>query len=102
MHKLTKVTAISKKTKDVVWERDGGKCIVCGYYPANPCCHIVSRAHQGKGVETNLCTLCNDCHRLYDNSSRDIHDRMDKIIVKYMKSLYGDEWCKEDQVYTKW
>lgn len=102
MHRLTKATAIPKKVKDKVWERDGGKCVVCGYYPANPSCHIIARSHQGRGIETNIVSLCNDCHRLYDNSSREVHDRIDAIVVKYMKSIYGEEWSKEEQVYDKY
>ena len=102
MHKLTKATAISKKTKDIVWTRDGGKCIVCGYYPANPCCHIVARSHQGRGIETNLITLCNTHHFLYDSGRRQEREAIDGIVVKYMKSVYGEGWNKEDQVYTKW
>ena len=102
MHKLTKATAIPKKVKDAVWDRDGGKCCVCGYYPANPCCHIVSRSHQGRGIETNLITLCNTHHFLYDSGNRQERETIDKIVVKYMKSIYGEEWNKEDQVYSKW
>lgn len=102
MHRLTKATAISKKTKDAVWKRDGGKCCVCGYYPANPSCHIVSRAHQGRGIETNLITLCNDHHRMYDSGSRKERETIDEIVVRYMKSIYGETWNKEDQRYSKW
>lgn len=98
----TKATDISKKVKDAVWNRDGGKCVVCGYYPSNPCCHIVSRAHSGRGIETNIITLCNDHHRLYDSGSRKERDAIDEIVVAYMKSIYGEKWCKEDQVYDKW
>lgn len=102
MHRRTKATSIPKKVKDAVWERDGQRCIVCGDSNGSPCAHIVSRAKSGLGIETNIVTLCANCHRLYDNSSREIHDRVDSIIVKHMKSIYGDGWCKEDQVYKKW
>lgn len=101
MHRLTKATAISKKTKDAVWERDKGRCCVCGYYPSNPSCHIVSRAHQGRGVETNICTLCNTHHRLYDSGTKEQREAIDAIVVKRMKSIYGEGWNKEDQVYHK-
>lgn len=29
-HKRTKVTEISMKTKEIVWERDNHQCIFCG------------------------------------------------------------------------
>lgn len=101
-HRLTKATAIPKKVKDTVWERDGGKCVVCGYYPASPCCHILSRAHQGKGIETNIVCLCNAHHFQYDNGTKEQRDDIDQIICRYMKGIYGDEWRKEDQAYNKW
>ncbi len=102
MNRRTKATAIPKKVKDAVWERDGGKCIVCGYYPGNPCCHILSRAHSGRGIETNLITLCNTHHFQFDSGSRKDRDAIEDIVTSHMKSIYGEEWCKEDQAYKKW
>ena len=102
MHRLTKATAIPKKVKDAVWERDGGKCLICSYYPSNPSCHIVSRAHQGRGIETNLITLCDRHHRMYDSGTLEERKTIDSIVIDYMKSIYGEEWNKEDQVYKKW
>lgn len=102
MHRRTKATSIPKKVKDRVYERDGGKCIVCHDYPANPTCHIVSRAHSGLGIETNIVCLCNSCHFFYDQGDRETHEMIDKKIVGYMKSVYGETWRKEDQVYKKW
>ena len=98
----TKATAIPKKVKDNVWERDNHRCVVCGDSNASPCAHILSRAHSGRGIETNIITLCNAHHRLYDSGSRKERDAIDEIVVAYMKSIYGEEWCKEDQVYDKW
>ena len=101
MHKRTKATAIPKKVKDAVWERDGGKCIVCGYYPSNPCCHILSRSHSGRGIETNIITLCNEHHFMFDSGNKSERERIGKIITAYMKGIYGDEWSKESQAYSK-
>lgn len=100
-HRLTKATDIPKKVKDAVWKRDGGKCVVCHYYPANPCCHILSRAHSGLGIETNIITLCAKHHFLFDSGTREERNSIDDIVTKYMKGIYGDEWRKEDQAYSK-
>ena len=102
MHKRTKATSIPKKVKDAVWKRDGGKCVICSYYPSNPCCHILSRAHGGMGIETNIVTLCNEHHRLFDSGTRQQRDHYESIITAYMKIQYGPKWCKEDQEYKKW
>lgn len=101
MHRRTKATSIPKKVKDAVWERDGGKCLVCGYYPSMPCCHILSRSHSGRGIETNICTLCMEHHRMFDSGTREERDRIENIITEYMKGIYGDGWRKEDQAFDK-
>lgn len=98
----TKATDIPKRVKDAVWARDGGKCVICSYYPSNPCCHILSRAHGGRGIETNIVTLCNEHHRLFDSGTREQREHYESIITAYMKIHYGPKWRKEDQEYKKW
>ena len=106
MHKRTKACDIPQSVKEKVWERDCHKCVVCGSYNAFPNAHILSRAKGGKGVETNIVTLCgyagNDCHRRYDNGTKEEHEMIDNIIARYMKGIYGDGWCKEDQRWNKY
>lgn len=106
MHKRTKACAIPQSVKEKVWERDQHHCVVCGSPNAFPNAHILSRAKGGKGVETNIVTLCgyagNDCHRRYDNGSKEEHDMIDNIIARYMKGIYGENWCKEDQRWNKY
>ena len=103
--KVAKSCDITENTKRIVWERDKHRCIVCGSRIANPSCHIVPRSHLGMGVETNVVTLCNafgnNHHFLYDSGPIEERNRIDDIIVAHMKSIYGDSWCKEDQVYRK-
>ena len=50
MHKRTKACAISKKTKERVFERDMGACIFCGA-PGLPEAHVIPRSHGGKEGE---------------------------------------------------
>ena len=101
MHRRTKATSIPKKVKDTVWERDGGKCVVCGYYPASPSCHILSRSHSGRGIETNIICICQIHHFRFDSGTSEERQRIGEIIEKYMKGIYGDGWRKEDQAYSK-
>lgn len=106
MHKRTKACDIPQKVKEIVWERDNHQCVVCGSTNAFPNAHILSRAKGGKGVETNIVTLCgyagNDCHRRYDNGTKEEHEMIDNIIARYMKGIYGESWCKEDQRWNKY
>ena len=67
MHKRTRACAISKKTKQRVYERDMGVCIFCGV-PGLPEAHVVSRSRGGLGCEENIVTVCRICHDKLDNS----------------------------------
>lgn len=105
--KRAKATDIPMSVKKKVWERDKGRCVVCGNnYNVMPNAHILPRSKGGRGIETNIITLCtrlteNDCHYKYDNGTKEEKERIDKIICNYMKSIYGDDWSKEKQKYKK-
>jgi len=103
-----KACDISAKVKQEVWERDRGRCVVCGnQYNVMPNAHIVPRSAGGLGVATNIVTLCtnftkNQCHRKYDFGTKEEKEIICKKIEKYMKKHYGDGWCREDQYYKKY
>lgn len=97
--KRAKACDIPKKVKDIVWERDGGKCIICGSRQAMPNSHYIRRSQGGLGIEENIVTMCDRCHRMYDQGS----DR--KAIAayteRYLRSKYPD-WNPDKLVYKKW
>ena len=74
--KRAKATDISQRVKEIVWERDKGRCVVCGNkFNVMPNAHILSRSHGGLGIETNIVTLCsnftiNKCHYKFDNGTK--------------------------------
>ena len=106
--KKSKATDIPMSVKKKVFERDKGRCVVCGNaYNVMPNAHIVPRTQNGLGIETNVVTMCtplttNRCHQKYDQGTQKEREEIDRIVVAYMKSIYGDSWCKEDQIYKKW
>lgn len=104
----SKYCDIPQSVKQKVFERDGGRCVICGnVYNVMPNAHILSRAKGGLGVEENIITLCtlmtpNQCHHKFDNGTKKEKEKMLKIITRYMKSIYGEEWNIENQKYKKW
>jgi len=46
-----------------VLERDGWRCQVCGSMERLEVHHLKFRSRSGDDDETNLITLCSDCHR---------------------------------------
>jgi len=97
-HKRTKACEISIKTKRIVYERDGGRCIFCKA-PGLPEAHIVPRSHGGLGCEENIVTVCRKCHDELDNSIK--RKEMLKEAAAYLKGFYP-EWKKEKYIFDKW
>ena len=97
--KRAKACDISKKVKDIVWERDDHRCIVCGSYQAMPNSHFIRRSQGGLGIEENIVTMCMDCHREYDQGTN--RKAMEYFIENYLKSQYPN-WDKSKLTYKKW
>lgn len=104
--KRSKATDISMAVKKKVWERDNGRCVVCGNnYNVMPNAHYISRTKGGLGIEQNVVTLCtelteNKCHRKYDFGTKEERELIGSIIREYLKSKY-ENWNEEDLIYKK-
>ena len=106
---MTKALEIPLDVKRKVAERDSVDgypcCLWCGKpaptdnITAFSCAHILRRSHGGRGIETNIATLCWECHMKFDESEEG-EEIMD-FICQYMKRHYGEEWSVEEQRYKK-
>lgn len=101
--KRAKAVDISQKVKQLVWERDGGRCIICGSRQAMPNAHYKSRAHGGLGIPENVVTLCtmDGCHRKYDFGTREEREEIGGQIREYLMNYYPD-WDEEKLIYNKY
>ncbi len=64
---------VSEANKRKVITRDGGRCVVCGSTLKLEVDHKVALMNGGANAESNLATLCDDCHLAktkMDNSLR--------------------------------
>ena len=101
-HKQTKKTEIPKKVKMTVWNRDQHKCIFCGklvtWNFANA--HFIPRSAGGLGIEENIFTACEDCHREQDNgmNTKLYTDKAEK----HLRSCYGSNWTMGKLIYKKY
>lgn len=100
-HNRTKATSISKDIKEIVWNRDNHKCILCGkYVPIEcACCHFIPRSQGGLGIEENIFTACNDCHREQDSGLNTL--LLESKVEKYLQEYYGAKWDKNNLIYNK-
>lgn len=104
--KRSKATDISMKVKNIVWERDDHRCVICGMSGSvMPNAHFISRAHGGLGIEENIFTACtrfnpNDCHNRFDNGSKEEREELKEIVRSYFKSIYPN-WNEDDLYYKK-
>ena len=96
--KRAKACDISKKVKEIVWERDGHRCIICGSFQAMPNSHFIRRSQGGLGIEENIVTMCLRCHSMYDQGV----DRraIETYTERYLKSKYPN-WDRERLIYKK-
>lgn len=102
----SKATDISEEVKRKVWERDNGRCVICGCaVNVMPNAHYISRANGGLGIEENIVTLCtnftpNKCHYRYDFGTREEREIIRKKIERYLRSKYPD-WDENKLKYKK-
>ena len=94
-----KACDIPKKVKEIVWERDGQRCIICGSHYAMPNSHFIRRSQGGLGIEENIVTMCQRCHSMYDQYI----DRkaMEAFVENYLRSKYPG-WDREKLIYRKY
>lgn len=86
MNERTKACSISKKVRQEVMERDGGKCIFCGGTYNLEIAHYISRGCGGLGIPENLTVACHQCHSDLDQSSK--KKEMHRIQFEYLEKLY--------------
>lgn len=98
-----KATDITQKVKQQVWERDGGRCIICGSRQAMPNAHYIPRSQGGLGIPENVVTLCTmgGCHHKFDFGSKEEVEEIRTQIEEYLRSIYPD-WDPEKLVYRKY
>lgn len=94
---MSKHTKINQKVKSAVWERDEGRCIVCGNSYAMPNSHVVRRSQGGRGIPENIVTHCGECHRLYDSYD----EATVSATIEYIKRRYPG-WSREGVTYRRY
>ena len=87
--------------KEIVWERDNHKCILCHkYVPIEcACCHFIPRSQGGLGIPENIFTACNNCHTEQDNGLNTLE--LEAKVEKHLQKCYGLNWEKDNLVYKK-
>lgn len=97
--KRATATDIPREVKQRVYERDGGRCVICGKHGI-PNAHYIRRSQGGLGIEQNIVTLCPDCHFKFDNGF--YREQIGLAIREYLKYYYGFSWNEKDLFYNKW
>ena len=99
-HSRTKACEISPDVKRIVYKRDG-RCLMCGsgVREENACCHLIPRSQGGMGVEKNILTLCQKCHREFDEGPD--REYWTNWFNWYLTGIYGPIE-RSEVVYDKW
>jgi len=99
MSEMSRACEIDKRTRRLVWDRDGHCCILCGNPQASANAHFIRRSHGGKGIRENVVTLCQKCHHDFDNGDK--HEEYGKLIRDYLNGWYPN-FPDERRVYDKY
>lgn len=99
MHRMTKACKITAVVREIVYQRDNERCIICGSNQGLPNAHYIPRSHGGLGVEENIVTLCPRCHFEYDNGN--YRKEYGILIRNYLKAKYPD-WGEKKLIYGRW
>lgn len=102
----TKAVSIPREVKKAVAVRDTYDgwvcCILCGKPAPSEtawcCAHYIPRSQGGLGIERNIITLCPDCHRDYDQSTK--RAEIKSYIRAYLQMAYTD-WNEQNLTYRK-
>ena len=97
--KRSRACDISKTVKEIVWNRDKGRCVLCGSRYAMPNAHYIPRSKGGLGIEQNVVTLCLPCHERYDHTTD--RRQIQAYLAGYLESKYAD-WNETNLIYNKW
>ena len=100
-HQQTKKTDIPAVVKQIVWVRDGQKCIFCGKLVPVSCAnaHFIPRSAGGLGIEKNILTACPNCHHEQDNGLNT--QEYDIKAEQYLRKIYEGCWTKDELIYRK-
>lgn len=60
-----------KSRRELIFLRDGNKCLACGSEENLTIDHIIPKAQDGDNTEDNLQTLCEECNHKKGNRIRD-------------------------------
>lgn len=96
--KRTKALSITPKVKKTVYERDGGRCVLCGSPHGLPEAHYIPRSRGGLGIPENIVTLCRNCHRELDQTTR--RTELLERVKAYLDIWYPD-FSDDDRIYKK-
>lgn len=97
--KRAKALSIPQKVKEAVYERDNGRCVICGSPLGMPEAHFIPRSRGGLGIPENIFTACRHvCHYEFDHGYRsaELHGE----VQEYLKSKYPD-WNEKNLVYKR-
>ena len=104
MHKSTKAKAITTSTKKKVWERQKGKSIISGKPITwnECCCHFVSRARGGLGIEENIVGMTYEEHMIFDLNQIGNHLAKHKLYRKIAKEHLEESYPGWNEEMCKW
>ena len=93
----TKACEFTPEIKATIYERDGGRCVICGA-PGAPNAHYIPRSQLGLGIEQNIVCICRECHD--KQHARGYGELVRRRMKEHLDRFYPG-FPDEDRVYHK-
>ncbi|HZG16931.1 MAG TPA: HNH endonuclease [Candidatus Bathyarchaeia archaeon] len=88
---------IKPETYAKVFERDKGKCVLCGRIDGLEAHHVIYRSQLGKGTEDNIVMLCFQCHHRAHTEPKKYKPKLFDYLKKFYPGGTDDEkWEKAE------
>lgn len=80
----------AKRIRNMVHERDGNACILCGWTLGVDCHHVIFRSAGGEDTAENMVCLCRKCHQIYAHGKK--QKAFQKLFLEYLSSDKCKAW----------
>lgn len=78
--------SVTKKTRQIVCNRDGGRCVLCKRDSNLHLHHIHGRSRLKTNDIDNCIMLCADCHRMVHGNQKKWQPKLEEIIDGYHRN----------------
>ena len=99
--KRARACEFNSEERSAIFERDRGRCIICGSASPLTFAHYIPRSAGGLGIRQNGALICLKCHHEIDNGAHTNLRKSYKAFFKSYLNLHYPDFSDEERKYKK-